>query len=222
MKIGIAIDGVLRDFFSQLAYVHNKYISEISDLAIEERGEDPEDKIREIDLEKTPFTDYANMADFFHFESIDSMNDFLYRKASLEIFGHADMTLSNIMNQFNNFLMEMDDEGEHEIILVSREALNSIPSTFFFLSKTTCKAKNIKFYTKFEDKWNDIDVLITANPRVLDAKPDNKISVKVKTTYNENCKSDFTIDLLKDFMLDEEVRNKILNTEISDYEEIND
>ena len=227
MRIGIAIDGVLRDFFSQLAYVHGKYIAEISQRQIE-AGEDPEALIRELNISDknapnyTPFTDYADMEDFFSFEGIDEMNDFLYKKAALEIFGQADITYPSIVNQFNNFLMEMEDEGEHEIILVSREALVSIPSTYFFLSKTVCKVKNIRFYTKFEDKWNDVDVLITANPRVLAAKPDGKIGVKCKTHYNESASTDFEIESLKDFMLDEELRNTILNTEITDYEEITD
>lgn len=227
MKIGIAIDGVLRDFFSQLTNVHNRYIAEISQRAIDD-GEDPEGLIQELNISDkdapnyTPFKDYANMEDFFNFEGIDEMNDFIYRKSALEIFGHADVTYPNIINQFNTFLMEMEDEGEHEITLVSREAMVSIPSTFFFLSKTVCKIKSIKFYTKFEDKWNDVDVLITANPRVLAAKPEGKIAVKCKAHYNEDAPSDFEIDSLKEFMLDEELRNTILNTEITDYEEIED
>ena len=39
----------------------------------------------------------------------------------------------------------MKDDEEHEVELVSREAASSIPSTFFFLSKTLCKADKIRF-----------------------------------------------------------------------------
>jgi len=218
-KIGIALDGILRDTISQLAYVHNKYIAQISQLRIDE-GQDSNGKITEIDLEKTPFTDYSKIHEFFNFESVDAMNSFLYNKAALEVFGHADQTLNNIIIQFNQFLMDMEDDGEHEIILVSREAIRSIPATYYFLSKTGCKAKHIRFYTKFEDKWNDVDVLITANPRTLANKPTNKVAVKVKTTYNESTNADFTIDSLMDFINDADLRKKVTTFEITNYEEI--
>ena len=57
---------------------------------------------------------------------------------------------------------------------------------------------------------------------MLAAKPEGKIAVKCKAHYNEDAPSDFEIDSLKEFMLDEELRNTILNTEITDYEEIED
>lgn len=218
-KIGIALDGVLRDTISQLAYVHNKYIAQISQLRIAE-GQEVNGKITEIELDRTPFTDYSKIHEFFNFESVDAMNSFLYNKAALEVFGHADQTIDNIIIEFNQFLMDMEDDGEHEIILIGREAIRSIPATFFFLSKTGCKIKNIKFYTKFEDKWNDVDILITANPRTLNSKPNNKIAVKVKTTYNESINADFTIESLKEFMRDADLRKKITNFEITNYEEI--
>jgi hypothetical protein len=50
-----------------------------------------------------------------------------------------------LMNHFNQFLMDTEDDGEHEIELVSKEANKSIPSTFFFLSKTGCRIDKIRF-----------------------------------------------------------------------------
>lgn len=202
MKIGITLDEVLRDFIGQLTYTYEKYVGEI-DLK--------EGDVKSFDL-----------MEYFKFNSIDEMNRFLYDEAALEIFGHADQLHDNIMNKFNMFLMDIEDDEEHEIQIVSREALKSIPSTLFFLSKTSCRAKNIRFVMSYEEKWDDVDVLITANPKALESKPDGKISIKIKSSYNEDVKSDFELDSILEFMEDEHLRDKILNTKITTYEEINE
>ncbi len=127
---------------------------------------------------------------------------------------------NGIINHFNNFLMDINDDGEHEIELVSREIDKAIPSTMFFLSKTGCRAEKIRFVKSYQDKWKDIDILITANPKALESKPSGKISVKVKSFYNQNIPADYEIDSILDIIRDENLRNKILNTKITTFEEI--
>ncbi len=125
-----------------------------------------------------------------------------------------------LMNQFNNFLMDIKDDEEHEIEVVSREIDKSIPSTFFFLSKTGCKADKIRFVKRNEDEWGDADILITANPFALDNKPTGKISVKVNTSYNSTSTADYEIDSILEFIKDIDLRERILTTIITTYEEI--
>jgi hypothetical protein len=161
-----------------------------------------------------------NLIEFFKFDDINKFNTFLYLEAPLEIFGHADQMSDGLMNHFNTFLMDIKDDEEHEIELVSREVDKSIPSTYFFLSKTGCRADKVRFVKDYVSEWDGADILITANPQALESKPSGKISVKVKTTYNENTPSDYEIDSILDFINDEELRNKILNTKITTYEEI--
>jgi hypothetical protein len=201
MKIGITINEVLRDFIGQFAYTYNKYIEE-------------------IDITQEDVTSF-DLIEHFRFDDINKLNRFLYLEAPLEIFGHADQMSDGLMNHFNTFLSDIADDEKHEVILISREIDKAIPSTFFFLSKTGCRATNIKFVSTYEQKWNDVDVLITANPQTLEAKPSGKISVKVKTSYNTNSPSDFEIDSILDFINNEELREKILNTKITTYEELN-
>ena len=201
MKIGITINEVLRDFIGQFAYTYNKYVAE-TDITIKD--------VTSFDL-----------MEFFKFESVDKFNSFLYLEAPLEIFGHADQLYDGLINRFNEFLMDIDYEGEHEIEIVSREVNKAIPSTLFFLSKTGARPTNIRFVKKYEQKWDNVDVLITANPKALEAKPAGKISVKVKTQYNTDVKADYEIDSILDFMKDEELRNRILKPTITTtYEEI--
>lgn len=201
--IGITLNEVLRDFISQFAYTYGKYNG------------------IEWDIEKNPITDFNLLNhDKVDFKDEYELKKFLYIEAALEVFGHADQTHNNIMTHFNQFLIEMGDEEEHEIELVSREGAMSIPSTYFFLSKTLCKAPNIRFVTAYVDKWEGVDVLLTACPTALEAKPSGKISVKVNTPYNKDVKADFEIDNLMDFMFDSELRESILNTKTADYEEL--
>ena len=199
MKIGITLNEVLRDFIGQFSYTYDKYITETGIK---------EDEVTSFDL-----------INHFPFESVDELNKFLYSESALEIFGHADQLHENIMSLFNAFLMEMEDDEEHEIILISREAIKSIPATLFFLSKLGCRAKNYKWVSQYEDKWDGIDVLVTANPKALESKPIGKISIKVNASYNKDVKADFEIANIMEFMNDS-IREKILNTKITNYEEI--
>jgi hypothetical protein len=200
MKIAISINEVLRSYIEQLVYTYDKYIAP-NELTV---------------VDVTNF----NLIEFFKFDDINKLNSFLYLEAPLEIFGHADQMSDGLMNQFNHFLMDIKDDEEHEIEVVSREIDKSIPSTFFFLSKTGCKADKVRFVKKNEDEWGDADILITANPIALDNKPTGTISVKVRTSYNSTSTADYEIDSILDFIKDAELRERILTTRITTYEEI--
>lgn len=208
-KVAISINEVLRDYIGQFIYTYEKYI--VPEL--EEKGK----KYSEVEIENVTS---LNLTDHFEFESINKLNTFLYKEAPLEIFGHADLMSDGLMIHFNRFLSDIKDDEEHEIELVSREVDKSIPSTYFFLSKTACLIDKIRFVKNNEDEWGDADVLITANSFALSNKPNGKISVKVKSPYNENLKSDYEINSLLDFINDEDFRNKILNTKTTTYEEL--
>jgi hypothetical protein len=200
-KIGISINEVLRDFIGQFAYTYDKYIGPTS--------------VTSKDI--TSF----DLIDHFSFDSVDKLNSFLFLEAPLEIFGHADQLHDGIISHLNEFLSEIDYEGEHEVEIVSREVNKAIPSTMFFLSKTGCRAKNIRFVKQHESEWDGVDVLITANPRALSAKPNDKISVKINTSYNSDSQSDYQLDSIIEFFKDEEFRNKILKPIITTtYEEL--
>jgi len=200
MKIGISINEVLRDLIGQFIYTYEKYL-------------------QKTDIKETEVTT-LNFFELFEFENIDEYNKFLYLESPLEIFGHADLVSDGIMNHFNNFLMDIKDDEEHEITLVSKEINKSIPSTFFFLSKTGCRIEKINFVQNDIDEWLNVDILITANPEALKNKPSNKVSVKVKAPYNQNISADYEIESILDIIKDENLRNKILNTKITTYEEI--
>lgn len=195
MKIAISINEVLRDFLGQFVYTYNKYIHENT-------------------IKENEVTNF-NLIEFFKFANIDDLNRFLYFEESLEIFGHADQLIDGVINKFNMLLMDIKDEGEHTIELVSKEFNKSIPSTLFFLSKTGCRIENIRFEQNPENEWGNADILISANPIALNNKPDNKISVKIKSSYNTDASADYELDSILDFINDLSLRNKIINTKIT-------
>jgi hypothetical protein len=209
MKIAISINEVLRDYIGQFIYTYEKYIVP----EIEDEGK----KYSEVEIEDVTS---LNLMDHFEFENINKLNTFLYKEAPLEIFGHADLMSDGLMIHFNRFLSDIKDDEQHEIELVSREVDKSIPSTYFFLSKTGCLIDKIRFVKNNEDEWGDADVLITANSFALSNKANGKISVKIKSPYNKNVNGDYEIDSLLDFINDEDFRNKILNTKTTTYEEL--
>ena len=207
MKIGITIDGVVRDFITKFESVYDKYYPIID----EETGEN-------ITIER----DIKNLELLNHFEFTDGtkdLNNFMYVDASLEIFGHAGEVKLNSVEHLNQLHNLIEDMG-HTPMIISKELNNSKPATLFFLSKLSCKVSNIKFVRDYSHKWEHVDVLITASPETLLSKPLDKVSIKVINTYNKDCKSDYTIVDLKELLEDKNTLSKILNTETIEFEDV--
>jgi hypothetical protein len=75
MKIGITIDGVVRDFITKFESVYDKYYP----VELEEGEEPLKRDIKDLDLLK-----------WFKFTGgTKELNEFMYVDSSLEIFGHA-------------------------------------------------------------------------------------------------------------------------------------
>jgi hypothetical protein len=69
-------------------------------------------------------------------------------------------------------------------------------------------------------KWEHVDILITADPKTLETKPNGKVSIKVINHYNKNSESDYTILDLKELIDDKKTLEKILGTETVEFEDI--
>jgi len=207
MKIGITIDGVIRDFITKFEMVYDKYYPIID----EETGENI---ITDRDINN------LNLLDHFTFTGgTKDLNKFMYVDAALEIFGHAGEVKLNSIEHLNQLHNIIEDMG-HTPIVVSKELNNSKPATLFFLSKFSSKINNIIFVRDYDKKWEHVDVLITASPQTLESKPQNKISVKVINTYNKDCNADFTIVDLKELIEDKKTLEKIIVTETVEFEDI--
>ncbi len=189
MRIGIEINGVLRNTIGKLELVYQKYLI---------------DKTEGIEDENTfkyemvlPVTS-LNLRDHFKFENDEEFFSFLYEEFPMEIFGHAGSTETMTFNDFNEFYV--DNRTEHDIVIVSDEIGKSKPASLFFLSKFGCLTEKVKFYsnTTIISMWDEIDILLTSNPTLLLEHPKNKIVVKYVTEYNKDIESEYEITTLKD------------------------
>jgi hypothetical protein len=190
MRIGITLNEVIRDFIGQLKYVYTKYY-----------GEDMEDvNVDDFDLLK-----------FFKFDNEKKLHEFLYSESPMEIFAHADQLHNNIIPKLNRFIADINDYEEHEIIILSRDAHKSRPSTLFFLSKLGFTGDAIRFLNDTAKMWDYVDVLVTANPIALENKPEGKISVKINASYNKNVIADYELDTIFQFIDDEIKFNEIVD-----------
>ena len=102
MKIGITIDGVVRDFITKFELVYDKYFPVID----EETGENIEIErdIKDLELYK-----YFKFSGDTPSQEETELNKFMYVDASLEIFGHAgEIKLNSVehLNQLHNHIFE--------------------------------------------------------------------------------------------------------------------
>ena len=189
MRIGIEINGVLRDTIGKLEQVYQKYFID------KWEGFDEQDFKYEMTLPVTSL----NLREHFTFKDDEEFFSFLYEENAMEIFGHAGSTETFTFNDFNNLYLDL--RNDNDIIIVSDEIGKSKPATLFFLSKFGCLTEEIKFYSNstINSMWDRIDVLLTANPDLLLNHPENVRVIKFNTKYNENIDYVDSISTLKEF-----------------------
>jgi hypothetical protein len=131
----------------------------------------------------------------------------MYEEFPMQIFGHAGSTEMTSFNDLNDFYTSNRDN--HRISIVSDEIGKSKPATLFFLSKFSSLIEEIRFFSETTKNlmWDEIDVLLTANPDLLLNKPDNKIVIKFETEYNKNVQSELMISSIKE--LDDKLKQII-------------
>ena len=205
MRIGIEINGVLRDTIGKFTQLYEKHmIDEKEDgnktYELDMSG-NTEELIPKEDFEYRILSDVTslNLMDHFRFNDENELYSFMYEDFAMQIFGHAGSSETFSFNDLNEFYLKYRDENE--LLIVSDEMGKSKPASLFFLSKFGCLVEKIKFYsnTTINSMWDEIDILLTANPSLLLEKPNNKIVVKYNTPYNKNVNCEYEIDSLKEF-----------------------
>jgi len=210
-RIGIEINGVLRDTIGKFTQVYEKHMVEESD---------DENKTYEIDLsgntkENTTENNFEykiindvtslDLMSHFTFKDSDELYSFMYEDFVMQIFGHAGSTETFTFNDLNDFYINFRDD--YEIIIVSDEMGRSKPASLFFLSKFGCLVENIKFYSNstLQNLWDSLDILVSANPKLIENAPENKTVIKYETPYNKNVTCEYEITELK--KLNEIIKN---------------
>ena len=190
MRIGIEINGVLRDTLKKIQQEYEKWY-----LNNPFRDENEEDDFKyEVLSELTTL----NISNHLKFRSEDELYDFLYKEHTMEIFGHSGSVEPSGLVELNEFYLDLREF--HDIIVVSDEIGKSKPASLFFISKFGCLVETVKFYSEstINSLWDSVDILLTANPKLLLNHPKNKMVIKFNTIYNEDIESDLNISSLKE------------------------
>ncbi len=206
MRIAFDINGVLRDTFLKAEQLYQKfYIDEFEEGKTSSYNEETEEFTEEIVKDdfkyelNLPVKSLDNLEEYFRFKDKEDLFNFFYVDFPMQIFGHAPSISGNTFNVLNDIYEKLRDE--HELLIVSDEIQKSKPASLFFLSKYGSLIEKIKFYSNItiDSMWDEVDILVTANPNHIINSPEGKIIIKYKTTYNEEIDSKFTIENLEDF-----------------------
>lgn len=208
MRIGIDVNGVLRDTIGKFDQLYTKHL-------IEKEDDDLSNPTYEIDMsgntipilpdtekfeyKKISEVSSLKMDSHYNFKNSEELFSFMYEEYAMELFGHAPSTEMATFNMLNEFYLSQ--RNDNEIIVVSSEIGKSKPSTLFFLSKFGCLVEKVIFFSEVtkNSMWDQVDVLLTANPSLLLEKPNDKIVVKFTTDYNKQIDSELEISSFSEF-----------------------
>jgi len=195
MRIGVTIDGVLRDLLGQIEETHKKYFFnededpiEVKDYDLEKWVTFPDEEATQGEMEFNPefseeiFLDSEETTELVKVTKKVTLEEFLYEKCTVEIFGYADETINSAVETLNQLTL---DNPNHEFVLLSREGGMAVPSTLFFLAKTKSICTNIIFVKEYSKMWDYVDLIITDHPKVLDSKTNEKLSIVIDKDYNQ-------------------------------------
>lgn len=201
MRIGIDINGVLRDTITKFDQIYDKFMIESNNVTllnqtyeIDYSGNTEMIPIQEnFEYKKLSEVTSLELDSHYLFKNKEEFYDFLYEEYAMEIFGHAPSTEMTTFNKLNEIYFDLRDE--HDLIIVSNEIGRSKPASLFFLSKFGCLLEKIIFFSESTKKnmWNEIDILLTANPSLLLEVPKGKKVIKFESVYNKEIDSECEI-----------------------------
>jgi hypothetical protein len=178
MTLAIDINDVIRDNMYQFRYIYQKYI----------------DGSFEINLDDI---DTYNMLDHYPFESETELNQFKYLDYPFELYGRAETCDKMLAYRLNDYLERTlkDLDVVPNVILFSPfEVGLTIQSTFSFLACQSVRAREIYFPIDSMTIYNRADVVITAQPSLIENCPENKTVIKVVKPYNKDIDTKYSFD----------------------------
>lgn len=207
MRIGIDINGVLRDTIGKFTQLYEKHLIDSDDdvpqttyeLDMSGNTQPITETLEKFEYEKLSDVDSLELDKHFSFRSKDELFNFMYEEYAMELFGHAPSTEMTTFNMLNDLYFDLRDNNE--LTIVSSEIGKSKPSSLFFLSKFGCLLEKIIFFSEVtkNSMWDQIDILLTADPILLLEKPVGKTVVKFNTSYNKHINSEYEISSLSEF-----------------------
>lgn len=199
MTLAIDINDVIRDNMFQFKNVYQRYI----------------DGGFDIDLNDI---DTYNMLDHYPFDSETDLNQFKYIDFAFELYGRAetcDKMLSYALNDYLEKTLRDIDDVPNVILFSPFEIGLTIQSTFSFLAARTIRAREIYFPVDSMTIYDRADVVITAQPSLIENCPEGKCVIKINKPYNKEIETKYSFNSLMDVINDkEETLIKIMDHKI--------
>lgn len=185
MRIGITLNEVVRGYIEQLQLTYEKYqVGESTILLPEE------------------VTDITKLGEYFPIRKEDPVTDsleaFIYTDCSMEILGSAPIIDPEFMEEFAEFFYDFNLFPNNKVTFISREFNRGINATLFFLAKTNIQTRNIEFIETYKGIWDNYDLIITADPTIIETKPEDKRVIKVEASYNKHLEAKETVSKASD------------------------
>jgi hypothetical protein len=165
-KIGIMIDGVLRDISYKFLYYYERQF--------------PDREIPE------PPYDIFNMGKLFHFENGDEIKDFFIGNC-FEIYGKTQLTYQEACIDFNIIYRELIENG-YEITLYSKDVSRIIPATYFFLSDNGIMGEKVHIVKDYSEMIKGSDIIVTSHSGQLADRIKGKTYIKFNSPFNQEIK----------------------------------
>lgn len=199
--IAVDINDVIRDFTRQFKNQYQKHIDYTFDIDY--------DDIYTLEFDE-----------IFPFKDKQSYETFRYIDYPYEIYGRAEAMDKMLPYRFNDWiqttLRDTDEENIPEVMFVSPLESNlTIQATMAFLAKLPSRVREVYFPENSDTIWDKCDILISANPLLLNKKPEGKISIKIDAPYNHDVEADFSFPSLMEIIQDsnDTIMNLIENSD---------
>ena len=186
--IGVELNDVIRDYTGQFVEYYRKLVDEKSEIKVED-------------------VDSFDFYEVFPFESKLDYQDFRYVDAAYDLNALAPLTDARLLGLVNNWteniLKNLDvDEDPHVVFFSALEIGATIPATLGFLSDKGFKVREYLFPLDSTKIYDRCDIVVTANPNIIAACPEDKTVVKIKMPYNAEVDTEHEFDSLYDMLTD--------------------
>lgn len=188
MTIAIDINDVIRDNLHRFQAVYTKNV-------------DPSFHIEDSDV--TSF----NQLECYPFKSEQELFNFKYVDYPFEIFGRAECCgtmLPYVLNDWvERTLADLDEEFVPDVMFFSPfEMALTIQATFAFLSGKSLRTREVWFPKDSSKIYERADIVITAQPSLIENCPEGKTVIKINKPYNTDVEAEYSFDSLLELISD--------------------
>lgn len=188
-RIAIDLNDVVRDYSGQFLNCYQKLIN-------------PRFEIKDEEITSFDFSE------IFPFNGKTSYNEFKYSDAAFELHARAEMTdnrLQGVLSDWTeNILTNLDVDEDPEVFYFSPFELGpTIQSTLSFLAAHGIRAREYYFPVNSMTIYDKCDILITANPKLIENCPEGKTVIRIERPYNKEMEAEYSFPNLFDAIKDE-------------------